>query len=303
VKVALVALIVLAAVLKLLQDRIGRGTYTVMLTIVVGLPIAAVGYGAYALTADGIGLREVVLLVTLYVLTGIGITVGFHRLLTHRAFRAHPAARVALLGLGSMAAQGRCIDWAAHHLKHHAHADKPGDPHSPMDGFLHAHIGWVFRGSEAERERYCRHLLEDRVVRAIDATAALWVALGLVVPYLVAGWSGVLWGGFVRIAFLNHASFAVNSFGHALGSRRFETDDDSRNSLPLALISFGEGWHNNHHAFPGSAYFGHSRAEPDPGGWLIRGLARAGLAADVHEPQEPAVARRLAAGRQPAGGG
>jgi stearoyl-CoA desaturase (delta-9 desaturase) len=303
VKLLLLALIAIAAALKLLQDRIGRGAYMVMLVIVVGVPVAAVLYGAYALGAHGIGVREVALLASLYVVTGIGITVGFHRLLTHRAFTARPAVRVALLGLGSMAAQGRCIDWAAHHLKHHAHADAPGDPHSPMDGFLHAHIGWVFRGSPAERERYCRHLLDDRVVRAIDATAALWVALGLAVPYLVAGWDGLLWGGLVRIALLNHASFAVNSFGHALGSRRFATDDDSRNSLPLALISFGEGWHNNHHAFPGSAYFGHSRREPDPGGWLIRGLARAGLAADVHEPQESAVARRLAAGRQAAGGG
>jgi stearoyl-CoA desaturase (Delta-9 desaturase) len=281
--------------LKLLEDRLPRVLYSLVVTVVVILPLGAVPYAVWRFWQHAVGWRELGLLACLYLLTGLGISVGFHRLLTHRSFETGRVTKAVLLVAASMAAQGRCIDWAAHHLKHHAHADRDGDPHSPLDGLLHAHVGWIFGNSRAERERYCRRLLDDRLVRAIDASAALWVAIGLVVPYLVAGWSGVLWGGLVRIALVNHVSFAVNSFGHAFGSRRFDTPDESRNSWPIALLGMGEGWHNNHHAFPSRAYFGITRRELDLGGAVILALARLGLAWDVNEPSRAAVTRRLAA--------
>ena len=187
-----------------------------------------------------------------------------------------------------MAVPSRPVDWAARHLEHHAHADREGDPHSPADGFLHAHFGWMLAVSPAKRERYCRRLLDDPIVMLIDRTALVWLALGLVVPALVDGWRGLLWGGIVRIALHNQAMFAVNSVCHAFGSQPFATGDESRNNRLVAALAFGEGWHNNHHAFPSAAYHGMGR-QPDVTGLVIRG----------------ARARRARVGRAPAdrGGG
>jgi stearoyl-CoA desaturase (delta-9 desaturase) len=200
--------------------------------------------------------------------------------------------KATFLVLGSMAAQGGCIDWAAYHLKHHAHSDRAGDPHSPLHGFVHAYFGWILRGSPAERERYCRRLLTDPLVSFIDRTTAVWVALGLVIPYLVAGWDGLLWGGLVRIAFLNQIGFSVNSFGHSFGSQPFETKDESRNNWVLAVLGFGDGWHNNHHAFPSMACHGMTRRQFDPSAFVIRLLAAVGLAWNVKSPPVALVERR-----------
>jgi len=195
-----------------------------------------------------------------------------------------------------MAVPSRPVDWAARHLEHHAHSDREGDPHSPADGFLHAHVGWMLAVSPAKRERYCARLMADPVVMLIDRTALLWLALGLAVPALVDGWRGLLWGGIVRIALHNQTMFAVNSVCHAFGSQEFSTGDESRNNWLVAVLAFGEGWHNNHHAFPSAAYHGMGR-RPDATGLVIRGLERAGLAWDVRRPSDAAVARRRAAGR------
>ena len=191
-----------------------------------------------------------------------------------------------------MAVPSRPIDWAARHLEHHAHADREGDPHSPLDGFLHAHVGWIFAVQPAPRERYCRRLLEDRLVVAVDRTAELWFLSGLIVPVLIDGWRGLIWGGLVRIAVHNQTMFAVNSVCHSLGSRDFETKDSSRNNLLVSLLSFGEGWHNNHHAFPSMAVHGIGPGQPDPTGLLIRLLDRVGLIWDVKRPPAELVARR-----------
>lgn len=170
------------------------------------------------------------------------MTVGYHRFLAHRSFEAPPAVEAVLLVLGAMSMPARPLDFAAYHLQHHAHADHAGDPHSPRDGLLHAHIGWMVsrRQQHPDRAFYCRHLDGDRVAAFVDRTTLLWFGLGLGIPALVDGWRGFLWGGLVRLALQNHATFAVNSICHSFGSRPFATQDRSRNNLLIALWSLGE---------------------------------------------------------------
>jgi stearoyl-CoA desaturase (delta-9 desaturase) len=193
-----------------------------------------------------------------------------------------------------MANQGRPIDWAADHLKHHANADRDGDPHSPLDGFWHAHIAWIVAAGPADRERYCPHLLGDRVVAFVDRTAALWVGVGLAIGFLIDGWNGLLWGGLVRIAIGNHVIFAVNSVCHTFGKQPFATGDRSRNNWWMALLSFGEGWHNNHHAFPSMASHGMTRGQFDVTGLIIRLLASRRVVWNVQQPAPHVVQGYLA---------
>ncbi len=282
-----------------------------------GVVIPVIGFvAAIVLLWDkAVGPRDLAIMTVLYVLTGLGITVGFHRLLTHRSFKAAPPVRAAFAILGSMAVQGPVLNWVADHRKHHAFTDEEGDPHSPhlsgrpgilgaLAGLWHAHVGWLFTvAGRAARERYVPDLLRDRTLRFIDRAFFLWVALGLLVPF-VLGWAlggtlgaaltALLWGGLVRIFLLHHVTFAINSLCHFLGRRRFRTDDESRNVAWLAPLSFGEAWHHNHHAFPTSAFHGLRRWEIDPGGWVIRALERAGLAWDVKRIPEERQAARLA---------
>jgi stearoyl-CoA desaturase (delta-9 desaturase) len=296
-------IIVLVAVIaaRVFQQRLPDALVRALFALGILIPFAALFYAMWLLWDEWITWRELALFLGLYVVTAVALTLGWHRFLTHRSFETGPVLTFILLGLGAMANQGRCISWAAYHLKHHALSDRDGDPHSPRDGFLHAYCGWIIRGTPADRDRYCKRLLEDRVVLFIDRTAPLWVVLGLLVPYLVAGWRGLIWGGLARIAFTNHLTFAVNSFGHTYGTRPFETGDRSRNNWFLALLSFGDGWHNNHHAFPAMASHGMTRHEFDPTGLVIRALARLGLVWNVKGPPDSrAIELRLNAGsRQP----
>jgi len=237
----------------------------------------------------------------MYALAGMGITVGFHRLFSHRSFEARPAVRATFAVLGSMAMQGPIIRWVANHRTHHAHPDKEGDPHSPhlspyrgirgaIAGLYHAHVGWIFTPDRPAEERYAKDLLDDRLISFIDRTSIVWVLGGLALPfglgYAISGTLrgallAMLWGGPVRIFLVHHATFAINSLCHFMGTRRFATGDHSRNLLWLAPITFGESWHNNHHAFPNSAFHGLRRWELDLGGLVIRGLERLGLASNV----------------------
>ena len=277
------------------------------------IPVAGFVAAIVVLWDQAVGPRDLAIMAVLYVLTGVGITVGFHRLLTHRSFQAARSVRVTLAVLGSMAVQGPVLNWVADHRKHHAFTDEEGDPHSPhlsrlpgvlgaLSGLYHAHVGWLFTAEgRAARERYVPDLLRDRSLRVVDRLFLLWVVLGLAVPfalgYLLGGTLGaaltaLLWGGLVRIFLLHHVTFAINSLCHFLGRRRFATDDESRNVAWLAPLSFGEAWHHNHHAFPTSAFHGLRRWEIDPGGWVIRGLERTGLAWDVNRvPAERQEAR------------
>ncbi|HLM87115.1 MAG TPA: acyl-CoA desaturase [Solirubrobacteraceae bacterium] len=246
--------------------------------------------------------RDVAIFVIMYVPIGLGVTVGFHRLLTHRSFNTSPALRGLLAVLGTMSIEGPVISWVADHRKHHAYSDRLGDPHSPhvdhgggwrgsLRGLAHAHVGWLFDHQQrGARERFAPDLLADPVVAFVDRTFLLWSLLGLAIPGALgaliggsvsAGLEGMLWGGAVRVFVLHHVTYSINSLCHFFGRRRFATDDHSRNLLWLAPFSFGEAWHNNHHAFPTSAFHGMGRRELDISGLVIAGLERAGLVWDV----------------------
>jgi stearoyl-CoA desaturase (delta-9 desaturase) len=264
---------------------------SVLLVFVIG-PLVATVYAIVSLWQQMIGWRELTLFLGLYVATGIGVTFGYHRMLTHRSFETGNVLKTIALILAAMAVQGRAIDWAANHLKHHAYSDQEGDPHSPLEGFVHAHIGWFFSAPPADRERYGKRLLNDRLIVAIDRTFLLWVALGLVIPYVIAGWEGLLWGGFVRIAVVNHVTWAVNSVCHTFGDRPFDIKDQSRNNWLVGLLAFGEGWHHNHHAFPAMAYHGMGWRQFDLTALFIRLLRRVGLVWNVKMPSPSLVERR-----------
>jgi stearoyl-CoA desaturase (Delta-9 desaturase) len=246
--------------------------------------------------------HDLALFGVMYVVTAAGITVGYHRMLTHRSFRTHKPTEYAFATLGSMAVQGPVIAWVADHRKHHAHTDVEGDPHSPhvghgegvigvLRGLWHAHMGWLLsEHGRADWKRYAPDLYEDRGMRLINRRFVSLVFLGLAIPaaagYLITGTllgaaTGLLWGGLVRIFFVHHVTWSVNSVCHFLGSRRFEVDDHSTNVFWLALPSLGESWHHNHHAFPRSAVHGLRRWELDPSALLIAAMERVGLAWNV----------------------
>jgi stearoyl-CoA desaturase (delta-9 desaturase) len=245
---------------------------------------------------------DLVIAAAMYLITAVGITVGFHRLLTHRSFQTAKPLEYTFAILGSMAVQGPVISWVADHRKHHAHTDEAGDPHSPhvghdggvrgvLGGLWHAHTGWLMSTQgRADWKRYAADLYEDDVMRKINRRFVLLVFVSLAIPalagYLVSGTivgalTGLLWGGLVRIFFVHHVTWSVNSVCHFLGSRRFDTDDRSTNVFWLALPSLGESWHHNHHAFPRSAVHGLKRWEPDPSAMIISAMEKVGLARNV----------------------
>jgi stearoyl-CoA desaturase (delta-9 desaturase) len=271
-------------------------------TGVIGLPLAALAVGVWHAWGGSLHWHDLVVTAIVYALTGAGITVGYHRLFTHRSFKTTRTLRAVFAVLGSMAVEGSVVEWVSTHRKHHDFSDEPGDPHSPhadhapgwrgaLRGLGHAHVGWMFRGKDmANPARYARDLLADRDLRFIGRTFPLWVMAGLALPFglgvaltgtVTGGLTGLLWGGAVRIFLLHHATFSINSLCHFYGRRPFRTGDESRNLAWLAPITFGEAWHNNHHAFPTSARHGLGRRQPDPGAWLIAALERFHLAWDV----------------------
>jgi stearoyl-CoA desaturase (Delta-9 desaturase) len=287
----------LFVVVKLFERRLGKAIVRTGIAFLLVVPLMGVAYAAWTLSRRWVAPVDLELLAAFAIITGLGTSFGYHRLLTHRSFETHAPIKALALIAGAMAVPSRPIDWAARHLEHHAHADREGDPHSPLDGFLHAHVGWIFAVEPAPRERYCRRLLEDRLVVAVDRTAEFWFFSGLIIPALIDGWRGLVWGGLVRIAVHNQTMFAVNSVCHRLGSRDFDTRDSSRNNLLVSLLSFGEGWHNNHHAFPSMAIHGIGPGQPDPTGLLIRLLDRVGLIWDVNRPPPDLIARRRTVAR------
>jgi stearoyl-CoA desaturase (Delta-9 desaturase) len=245
---------------------------------------------------------DLAILAVMYLVTATGITVGYHRLLTHRSFRTHKPTEYLFAFLGSMAVQGSVIAWVADHRKHHAHTDVEGDPHSPhvghgdgvggvLRGLWHAHTGWLLsEHGRADWKKYAPDLYEDPGMRFINRRFVSLVVLGLALPalagYLLTGTlvgaaTGLLWGGLVRVFFVHHVTWSVNSICHFLGTRRFEVDDHSTNVFWLSLPSLGESWHHNHHAFPRSAVHGLRRWELDPSAALIRAMERVGLAWNV----------------------
>jgi stearoyl-CoA desaturase (Delta-9 desaturase) len=236
--------------------------------------------------------RDIALLAGLYLATALGVTVGFHRYLTHRGFKTSPAVKVILLVLGSMALQGPAIDWVANHRKHHALADRPGDPHSPLDGFFHAHIGWIWSESPADARRFAPDLLADRIVVWVSRLTPLWALLGAALPLILGGWEGFLWGCLVRVFLTHHVTWSVNSITHTFGRRPFATNDRSTNHWLVGLLALGEGWHNNHHAFPRSAYHGLRWWEVDVSGLVIRLLGALSLVWQIQRVSEAEIGHR-----------
>ena len=255
---------------------------------------------------------DLIIAAVMYLLTAVGITVGYHRLLTHRSFQTSKALEYTFAILGTMAVQGPVISWVADHRKHHAHTDEEGDPHSPhvghgegVRGLWHAHTGWLMETQgRADWKKYAKDLYEDRGMRFISRHFVALIYLSLLIPavagFIVTGTvlgalTGLLWGGLVRIFFVHHITWSVNSVCHFFGTRRFDTDDQSTNVFWLALPSLGESWHHNHHAFPRSAVHGLKRWEPDPSALIIGGLEKVGLAHNVVRISPERQAERAAA--------
>jgi stearoyl-CoA desaturase (delta-9 desaturase) len=290
-------------------DRIITGLLTVV-------PFALLGLAGWQVWDRALHWHDLVIFGLLYLATGFGVTIGLHRLLTHRSFATSPFMRGVFAALGSAAIEGPVISWVADHRKHHACSDQHGDPHSPhvdhgtglvgaLRGFFHAHLGWLFihtqRGS---KERFARDLLRDPVVRFVDRTFLFWAVIGLAIPFglgvalggtIVAGLTGLLWGGAVRIFVLHHVTYSINSLCHMFGRQPFATGDESRNLRWLAVPTFGEAWHNNHHAFPTSAIHGLGRWQPDPSALVITAMEKLGLIWDVVRISPEAQAKKAAA--------
>ncbi len=271
--------------------------------IMVIVPVLGLFAAIWLAWGTGIQTIDLVCFIGFYIATVLGVEVGFHRHFSHRAFQAPAAVRTILCILGSMAAQGPVLFWVATHRRHHAFSDQAEDPHSPnpqspgvwgvIRGLWHAHVGWLFRGELTNPMQYGPDIFRDRLIFRLNQFYPLWVMLGLALPALaglaISGtWMGaargLLWGGLVRIFFVHHATWSVNSICHVYGQRAYETRDESRNNAWLVLSSLGGSWHNNHHAFPNSAFTGIRRWEFDPSGWLIRLLAWTHLASEVKTP-------------------
>ena len=261
-------------------------------------------------------LLDLVLLLVLYALTGLGITVGWHRYFSHRGFETARPMQATLAVLGSLAMQGPLTQWVTDHRKHHALSDQEGDPHSPVagrgsgvaaraGGLVHAHVGWLFATKGLERgAHYARDLYADPLIVWIDRLYLLWVALTFGIPFAIgyafggldAGLQALVWAGLVRVFVFQHATFSINSICHAFGARAYRSRDESRNVWVLAPLSLGESWHNNHHAFPASARHGLERHQLDLAWLSIRGLERLGLVWDVKQPSREQRLRRRVPG-------
>ncbi len=256
---------------------------------------------------------DLVLLVSLYIVCAFGTTIGFHRYFTHKGFEARVPVKAALAVLGCMTMQGPITQWVTDHRKHHAFSDKDGDPHSPhvgqddgawgaLRGFVHAHVGWMFRNMGMEQGSvYGKDLYDDRLIRWIDRLYLLWVVLTLGIPFAVGyavagGWeggvAGLVWGGLVRIFAYQHATFSVNSICHMFGRQDYRSRDEARNNWLVAVLVFGEGWHNNHHAFPASARHGLHRFQIDVSWWVIRAMEKLRLVWNVKVPDDRQLERR-----------
>lgn len=295
--------------------------------VAVLLPPGALVIALVLLWGVGVEWVSMSLLIAMTLITSMGITVGFHRLCTHRSFRTPAFVRYAFAAAGSMAVQGPVIQWCAEHRRHHIHSDTEEDPHSPhmgvngswgegfwatMRGLYHAHVGWLFGPRSRGLGRYCKDLRRDPALVAADRHFRFWVFFGLVAPAIIGGlltmtWFGALlgflWGGLIRVLVVHHMTWSVNSICHIWGTRPFDSDDESRNNVIMGVLGLGDGWHNNHHAFPSSARHGLRWWEIDASYWVIKALSFVGLAKDIRKPNPERLRALMNAGsKQPARG-
>ena len=267
-------------------------------TVIV--PFLGLVASAVFLWGHGFHWVDLSLLSGMYIATGLGITVGYHRLFTHRAFETSGVLQFILAMLGSMAVQGPLLKWVAIHRRHHQFSDTHNDPHSPhhqgsgirglLIGVWHSHVGWLFQPEPANMRRYIPDLWQRTTLRIASALFPLWVTMGLIIPTVIGGllaWSwtgaffGLVWGGLARIFLVHHVTWSINSVCHIWGRQPFRVHDHSRNNFLFGVLAFGEGWHNNHHAFPTSARHGFRWWQIDVSYWCIRALAWCGLAWNV----------------------
>ncbi len=289
-----------------LAERIATG-------IAVVVPLIGLMVAIWGLWGWGFTWVEFFLLAAMYLATGFGITVGYHRLFTHSSFETFGFVKVVLGVLGSMSVQGPVLRWVANHRCHHNHSDETEDPHSPhrygggfwgvLAGWWHSHVGWMFERGPADLQRYIGDFRKDKLVQRVSRLFGLWVVLGLLIPAAAGGllsgtWFGAflgfLWGGLVRVFLVHHVTFSINSICHLWGRRPFQCNDESRNNVLCGMLAFGEGWHNNHHAFPLSARHGLRWWEFDASFLVIRIMKGLGLAWRVQVPSADAIAHRLA---------
>lgn len=303
------------ATAQIVPESISQAQKIGTLAVVV-LPFIAFLIAIVLLWNTAVSARDLWLLLAMHVVAGLGITVGYHRLLTHRSFETKPWVRGLLTFAGSLAIEGRPSDWVADHRKHHAFTDEEGDPHSPyvghedggfievLKGAWHAHIGWMFINGRSSAKRFCPDVLRDKVVMRIDRQFG-WIALlSLIIPgvlgYILSGASwwgavtGAFWGGAVRIFITHHVTWSINSICHMFGRRPFNTDDMSTNNWFLAIPTLGEAWHHNHHAFPTSAFHGLKRWQKamDPSGWIVWTLEKTHLAWNVKRVTDKQMAEK-----------
>ncbi|MFL5342448.1 MAG: acyl-CoA desaturase [Gemmataceae bacterium] len=277
--------------------------------VAIALPFLGLVGAVGSFWGHGLSWAEPVLLAGMYVTTMLGVTVGYHRLFTHRSFRTNAAVKFILAALGSMTVQGPLFQWVATHRRHHQFSDLPDDPHTPhghgrgifglLRGLWHSHLGWIFDSNPPGLSRYVADLQQSRSLRVANAMFFVWVFAGVLIPAAIGGlvagtwtgaWFGLIWGGLVRIFLAHHVTWCVNSVCHLWGRRPFQSEDHSRNNIVFGILALGEGWHNTHHAFPTSARHGLRWWQFDLSYWVIRGLVRLRLAWDVRLPAESALA-------------
>lgn len=291
------------------ENQIRVSTFTRIATLVaVILPFCGLFLAAVFLWGWGFNWGELGILLGMYLFTAIGITVGFHRLFTHRSFDTNPVVKFILGVLGSMAVQGPLLNWVAQHRRHHQNSDKDDDPHSPhlhgkgflglLRGLWFAHLGWLFHPEPSNLFKYVKDLRQSRMMRTVSALFPVWVLVGLLVPsalgfWLLGGWKGALlgliWGGLVRIFFVHHVTWSVNSICHLWGRQPYPNGDQSKNNFLVGVLALGEGWHNNHHAFPTSARHGLRWWQIDVSWYVIRFLALCRLAWNIKKPESLAL--------------
>jgi stearoyl-CoA desaturase (delta-9 desaturase) len=298
----------------LLGEPLDRPTRLAQILSLCAIILPPLGLVAAIILLWGVGFSwlHLGLLLGGYVLTAFGITIGYHRLFTHKSFETNAVVKAILGVLGSMAVEGSILQWVATHRRHHQHSDRDEDPHSPnthghgflalLKGIYHSHFGWFFTAAPATMSRYVPDLAADPVIRRVSKLFPLWVCLGLLIPAGIAlaitgTWLGALlglvWGGLVRIFLVHHVTWSVNSVCHLWGARPFDCHDHSRNNLIFGILGFGEGWHNNHHAFPTSARHGLRWWQIDTSYWVIRLMGLVGLARAIRVPSADRIQAKL----------
>lgn len=295
------------------ESPLSKGQMHLAMLAAVALPPLGLLAAMYFLWGGVFSWLNLSMMVALYIATGLGITIGYHRMFTHKAFVTPKPIAIFFMILGGMAAQGPLVWWVGTHRKHHHYSDHDHDPHSPhasrkpglvgwVVGFMHSHIGWLFSSTGDSNYRYVPDLLADKTIMRVNNLFPVWVALGLAIPAIIGGlvtmsWTGAalgfLWGGLVRMFLLHHSTWSINSICHVWGWRDYRSGDESRNNPVMGILSFGEGWHNNHHAFPSSARHGLKWWQFDASWVIIRSLQIVGLASKVRLPtKERMDARR-----------